>query len=146
MTGLVILLLSSVVVERVVLDGGPGTGWAVLVAGSRGWDNYRHQADVCHAYQVHISHNHHPLTVILQLLRKHGVSEDRIIVMMYDDIAESPDNPNRGEIYNQPGGENVYANVKKDYTGDDVTAKNFLAVLQGITFHRTPSVLRAMLR
>ena len=29
-----------------------GQVWAVLVAGSRGWDNYRHQADVCHAYQV----------------------------------------------------------------------------------------------
>lgn len=26
--------------------------WAVLVAGSSGWGNYRHQADVYHAYQV----------------------------------------------------------------------------------------------
>lgn len=26
--------------------------WALLVAGSAGWGNYRHQADVCHAYQV----------------------------------------------------------------------------------------------
>lgn len=26
--------------------------WAVLVAGSNGWGNYRHQADVFHAYQV----------------------------------------------------------------------------------------------
>lgn len=26
--------------------------WAVLVAGSNGWGNYRHQADVYHAYQV----------------------------------------------------------------------------------------------
>lgn len=24
--------------------------WAVLVAGSQGYDNYRHQADICHAY------------------------------------------------------------------------------------------------
>ena len=68
--------------------------------------------------------------------------------MMYDDIAYSPDNPHKGEIYNQPGGENVYAGVKKgfkhwylyfsswsvlyiDYTGEDVTAENFLAVLKG---------------
>jgi legumain len=26
--------------------------WAVLVAGSRGFVNYRHQADVCHAYHL----------------------------------------------------------------------------------------------
>ena len=25
-----------------------GEVWALLVAGSRGWGNYRHQADVCH--------------------------------------------------------------------------------------------------
>ena len=24
--------------------------WVVLVAGSNGYGNYRHQADVCHAY------------------------------------------------------------------------------------------------
>jgi glycosylphosphatidylinositol transamidase (GPIT) subunit GPI8 len=28
--------------------------WAVLVAGSHTYDNYRHQADVLHAYQVEI--------------------------------------------------------------------------------------------
>jgi legumain len=26
--------------------------WAVLVAGSSGFVNYRHQADVCHAYHL----------------------------------------------------------------------------------------------
>lgn len=46
--------------------------WAVLVAGSRDWVNYRHQADVCHAYQV---------------LHKHGIPDSNIVVMMYDDIA-----------------------------------------------------------
>ncbi len=29
-----------------------GKIWALLVAGSSGWYNYRHQADVCHAYHV----------------------------------------------------------------------------------------------
>lgn len=46
--------------------------WAVLVAGSNGWYNYRHQADVSHAYHV---------------LKKHGINENNIITMMYDDIA-----------------------------------------------------------
>lgn len=30
--------------------------WALLVAGSNGWFNYRHQADVCHAYQILHTH------------------------------------------------------------------------------------------
>ena len=25
---------------------------AVLIAGSNGYDNYRHQADICHAYNI----------------------------------------------------------------------------------------------
>ncbi|GMH22761.1 hypothetical protein Nepgr_024604 [Nepenthes gracilis] len=33
-------------------DDQVGTRWAVLVAGSSGYGNYRHQADVCHAYQI----------------------------------------------------------------------------------------------
>jgi legumain len=48
--------------------------WAVLVAGSSGWYNYRHQADVCHAYQI---------------LHKNGIPDSNIIVMMYDDLAHN---------------------------------------------------------
>ena len=29
-----------------------GKIWVLLVAGSRGYYNYRHQADICHAYHV----------------------------------------------------------------------------------------------
>ncbi|KAL2902620.1 Vacuolar-processing enzyme [Bienertia sinuspersici] len=46
--------------------------WALLIATSNGYDNYRHQADVCHAYQ---------------LLRRNGLADENIIVFMYDDIA-----------------------------------------------------------
>jgi hypothetical protein len=63
--------------------------WAVLVAGSAGWGNYRHQADVCHAYQV---------------LRAGGLQAERIIVLMYDDIAHNAENPRKGTIVNSPGG------------------------------------------
>ena len=55
--------------------------WAVLVAGSNGYFNYRHQADICHAYQI---------------LRKNGIPDERIIVMMYDDIAHNENNPTKG--------------------------------------------------
>ncbi|XP_031247873.1 legumain-like [Pistacia vera] len=93
-----------------------GTRWAVLVAGSSGYGNYRHQADVCHAYQ---------------LLRKGGLKEENIVVFMYDDIAMNELNPRPGVIINHPQGENVYTGVPKDYTGERVTTENLYAVLLG---------------
>ncbi|XP_017232099.1 legumain [Daucus carota subsp. sativus] len=93
-----------------------GTNWAVLVAGSNGYGNYRHQADVCHAYQI---------------LKRGGLKEENIIVFMFDDIANSELNPRRGVIINSPRGEDVYAGVPKDYTGDQVTAANLYAVILG---------------
>ncbi|KAG8060083.1 hypothetical protein GUJ93_ZPchr0002g25469 [Zizania palustris] len=97
-------------------EDGIGTRWAVLVAGSSGYGNYRHQADVCHAYQI---------------LRKGGLKEENIVVFMYDDIANNILNPRLGVIVNHPQGEDVYAGVPKDYTGGEVTTKNFYAVLLG---------------
>ncbi|XP_014274694.1 legumain isoform X1 [Halyomorpha halys] len=93
-----------------------GKVWAVLVSGSEGWDNYRHQADVCHAYQI---------------LHSNGIPDENIIVMMFDDIAFYQDNPTPGVIINYPGGPDVYKGVPKDYTGNDVTVKNFINVLTG---------------
>ncbi|KAK1159445.1 legumain-like [Acipenser oxyrinchus oxyrinchus] len=90
--------------------------WILLAAGSKGWDNYRHQADVCHAYHI---------------ARKNGIPDEQIVVMMYDDIAYHEDNPCKGVVINVPRGENVYQGVPKNYTGDDVSADNFLAVLCG---------------
>ncbi|GBG73201.1 hypothetical protein CBR_g12919 [Chara braunii] len=96
--------------------GERGRRWAVLVAGSFGYWNYRHQADVCHAYQV---------------LSKNGLQEENIIVFMYDDIAFHEDNPRPGTIINSPNGVNVYKGVPKDYTGRDVRTSVFLNVLAG---------------
>jgi len=93
-----------------------GKLWVVLAAGSDGWYNYRHQADVCHAYQV---------------VRSHGVPDEQIIVFMNDDIAFNSNNPTPGKIINKPNGPDVYANVPKDYTGYDVRPENFLDVLAG---------------
>ncbi|KAL6633885.1 hypothetical protein ACP70R_026556 [Stipagrostis hirtigluma subsp. patula] len=97
-------------------DDAVGTRWAVLVAGSSGYGNYRHQADVCHAYQI---------------LMKGGLKEENIVVFMYDDVANSALNPRPGIIINHPQGEDVYAGVPKDYTGNQVTTENFYAVLLG---------------
>ncbi|MCD7470471.1 hypothetical protein HAX54_010374 [Datura stramonium] len=103
--------------ENIVEDGNSiGTKWAVLVAGSNEWYNYRHQADVCHAYQ---------------LLKKGGLKDEHIIVFMYDDIANNPENPRPGVIINNPHGHDVYKGVPKDYTRENCNADNFYAVILG---------------
>ena len=97
-------------------DGTVGTRWAVLIAGSNGYWNYRHQADICHAYQ---------------LLKKGGLKDENIVVFMYDDIAYNEENPRQGVIINSPHGSDVYKGVPKDYTGQDVTVNNFFAAILG---------------
>jgi legumain len=93
-----------------------GVHWALIVAGSNGWYNYRHQADACHAYHV---------------MRKHGIPAERIVLMMFDDIANNDENPTPGIVINHPDGDDVYGGVVIDYKGNDVTPKNFLAALSG---------------
>uniref|UniRef100_A0A8D1CTC2 Legumain n=1 Tax=Sus scrofa TaxID=9823 RepID=A0A8D1CTC2_PIG len=93
-----------------------GKHWVVIVAGSNGWYNYRHQADACHAYQI---------------VHRNGIPDEQIIVMMYDDIANSEEGSRYGIVINRPNGSDVYKGVLKDYTGEDVTPQNFLAVLRG---------------
>eukprot|EP00210_Caulerpa_lentillifera_P004629 g4415.t1 len=89
---------------------------AVLIAGSRGYYNYRHQADVCHAYRI---------------LRERGFDDDHIITFVYDDIAFDSWNPYPGQIFNAPGGRDVYPGCAKDYTGEDVNKENLMAVMTG---------------
>jgi len=109
-----VLLVASLVVLGVSLTS--AANWAVVVAGSNGYYNYRHQADACHAYQI---------------LHKHGIPDSNIVVMMYDDIAKNAQNPTKGVIINHPAGNDVYAGVPHDYNGADVTPTNFLNVLLG---------------
>jgi legumain len=95
--------------------------WAVIVAGSSGYFNYRHQADACHAYQI---------------MKAKGVPEENIILMAVDDIANDGMNPFRGKLFNRPTddgvpGKDVYEGCKFDYKGGDVTPENFANVLTG---------------
>jgi len=90
--------------------------WALLVAGSNGYWNYRHQADIAHAWQI---------------MRRFGIPEENIVTMMYDDVANDKHNPVPGTLINRPGGQDVYDGVVKDYVGKDVTPANFLKVLAG---------------
>jgi len=94
--------------------------WAVLVAGSNGYGNYRHQADTCHAYQV---------------LKAKGIKEENIIHMAYDDIAHNRENPFKGKLFNKPDpkgpGKDVYAGCKIDYKGKQVNTEEFIGVITG---------------
>jgi legumain len=93
-----------------------GARWALIIAGSDGWGNYRHQADAYHAYQI---------------MKTGGLDDDHIIVFHKDDIANNSANPKPGTVINSPTGSDVYHGVPKDYTGAEVTPTNFLAALAG---------------
>ncbi|KAK8808567.1 hypothetical protein WA158_008468 [Blastocystis sp. Blastoise] len=92
--------------------------WAFLVAGSSGYDNYRHQADVCHMYHV---------------LTDHSFNQDHIITFMADDLARSAMNPFRGKIFNKNGNNSrdYYEGTVIDYSGFQLSSKLFLAILRG---------------
>lgn len=69
-----ILIATVVLLSAAETFAATGQNYAVIVAGSNGYYNYRHQSDVCHAYQI---------------LHKNGVPDANIVVMMYDDIADN---------------------------------------------------------
>lgn len=108
-----IAILSLVLLGTILCDN-----YAVLVAGSNTYSNYRHQSDVFHHYHI---------------LVDRGIKPDHIITFAYDDIANSSRNPFKGQVFNRPDGEDVYAGVKIDYYGEDVTPSNFIAAITGDT-------------
>merc|ERR1711998_302449 len=107
--------------------------WGVIVVGSKGYMNYRHHADGCHAYHI---------------LKENGIPEDNIILMMQDDVANAEENPFPGKLFNKPTkkgdpGVDVYKGCKPTYTGNKVTAKLFLDVIQGKKSEENSKVLES---
>ena len=78
--------------------------------------NYRHQSDVFHSYNI---------------LVNNGMPSENIIVFAYDDIANYPQNPFLGQIFNHPDGSDVYTWVKIDYRGEEVNPEIFLGFITG---------------
>ncbi|TGZ71386.1 hypothetical protein CRM22_002691 [Opisthorchis felineus] len=108
--------LGAVCVGSRLFHSDPAKNWVVLVAGSNGWENYRHQADIFHAYQV---------------VKQHNVPAENIITFAYDDIAFNSRNPFRGKVFNDYAHKDVYEGVQIDYRAEDVTPENFLRALKG---------------
>lgn len=93
--------------------------WAVLLAGSSGYGNYRHQSDVAHMYGVLTDHKYDP---------------DHIIVFMYGDLPDSKSNPFPGTIFNHPGDNqrNYQEGLVIDYKKENhLTVDLYTAVLLG---------------
>ena len=92
--------------------------WAVLVCGSKLYGNYRHHADVAHAYQI---------------LKKGGFLEDHIITLMYNDVPFDKYNPFKGQLFNRPGDDSpdVYEGVVVDYEKEMVNPEILIKVLTG---------------
>ena len=102
--------------------------WALLVAASMGWENYRHQADVLEIYR---------------LLKRQGYRDDHIVMIMEDDIANNSQNPELGVVRVRPDGENLYADVEIDYRLSELSPADVAAILAGERSERLPEVIAA---
>ncbi|KAL7491249.1 hypothetical protein ACHAWT_001158 [Skeletonema menzelii] len=93
---------------------------AVIVSSSRYWFNYRHVSNALSIYQ---------------LLKRGGITDDNIVLMLADDIPCNMRNPFRGKIFsrgaNRGSGDDLMEGVEIDYFGTDVTVDAFLRVLLG---------------
>lgn len=98
---------------------------ALIVAGSSGWDNYRHQADALRQYRH---------------LRAAGVADADVVMVGADDLATAPENPRPGEVRNVPQGPDLYGDVAYDY-GIGLTAEDLTRVLLGTASAGLPEVL-----
>lgn len=111
--------------------GGSSSGhtnnWAVLVCASRYWFNYRHMANALGMYRT---------------VKRLGIPDSNIILMLADDVACNPRNKVPGCVYaDQARSLDLYGdNIEVDYRGYEVTVESFLRVLTG---RMDPSVPRS---
>ena len=101
--------------------------WAVLVDTSRYWFNYRHVANTLSFYRT---------------VKRLGIPDSRIILMLADDMACNPRNAFPGAIFGNVNHEvDLYGeNVEVDYRGYEVTPENLIRVL---TDRHPPGVPRS---
>lgn len=88
--------------------------YAVLVAASEGWKNYRHQADVLGFYHY---------------LKGHGYDDDHIILIMADDIANNEKNLLQGVVRREVSGNNLYEDIQIDYKLGNLTLDDLKHIL-----------------
>lgn len=99
---------------------------ALIVSGSGGYWNYRHQADAAAAYN---------------LLIDNGLTADDIIYMSFDDVPTHVENPHNNSLWLDQYSGNIYNASNVDYRTYDVTARNFFSALTGDTNYASGPVL-----
>ena len=92
--------------------------WAVIVAASTTWPNYRHQADALYVYQ-------------LLKNRKRKFQDDHIILIIADDIANHKRNKRPGEVIARLDGENLYKDMEIDYLLEELSVEDMSNIMQG---------------
>ena len=102
--------------------------WAVLVCGSRGWFNYRHQSDVLNMYH---------------LLRRNGYSDDHIILIASPEDVTSDSRNLYGTIRGYLGGPNLLDSCKLDYCTDTLKAEDICHILTGRQSEHLPVVVQS---
>ncbi|KAI4086192.1 MAG: hypothetical protein LQ344_007767 [Seirophora lacunosa] len=92
------------------------SNWAVLVSTSRFWFNYRHLANVLSLYRT---------------VKRLGIPDSQIILMLPDDMACNPRNAFPGTVYNNADRAlDLYGdNIEVDYRGYEVTVESFMRLL-----------------
>ena len=100
--------------------------YAVLVQGSNGWNNYRHQADVLSIYQM---------------LKTKGYDDDHIILIIDKALASDAKNPEPGIIRAEDGGKDLLAGSSMDYDNADISPADISNILLGVKTDKTPVVL-----
>ncbi|KAI9903411.1 hypothetical protein N3K66_002763 [Trichothecium roseum] len=110
------LLLAVTVLFAGFVLGEHTSNWAVLVCTSRFWFNYRHLANVLSIYRT---------------VKRLGIPDSQIILMLPDDMACNPRNAFPGTVYsNSDRAVDLYGdNIEVDYRGYEVTVENFIRLL-----------------
>lgn len=109
-------LTSSEEAERIISDSKHTNNWAVLVSTSRFWFNYRHMANTLSLYRT---------------VKRLGIPDSQIILMLSDDIACNPRNAFPGTVFNNMDQAiDLYGDqIEVDYRGYEVNVENFIRLL-----------------
>ena len=99
--------------------------WAVIVDASRFWFNYRHSANALSMYRT---------------VKRLGIPDSRIVLMLADDAACDARNPQHGRMYNDVNrGVELYGDdIEVDYRGTEVTPETMIRVLTNKHARGTP--------
>lgn len=128
---LLLLLAAALLAGSGLVSAEHTSNWAVLVCTSRFWFNYRHLANVLSIYRT---------------VKRLGIPDSQIILMLPDDMACNPRNAFPGTVYsNADRAVDLYGdNIEVDYRGYEVTVENFIRLLTDRVGDETPRSKRLL--